>query len=97
MSYANGFADGGSGGLFETAAPLVDVQEISPAEVERRFPLCRVDDVLAGFYVPTDGRVNPVDATAALARAARRCSGTPTSASCTWPSWTAASRPRRPC
>jgi hypothetical protein len=29
MSYANGFADGGSGGLFETAAPVVDVQEIS--------------------------------------------------------------------
>jgi glycine/D-amino acid oxidase-like deaminating enzyme len=49
----------------------IDVQEISPAEVEQRFPLCRTDDVLAGFYVPDDGRVNPVDATAALARGAR--------------------------
>ena len=29
----------------------VDVQEISPAEVKRLFPLARVDDILAGFYV----------------------------------------------
>src|SRR5918994_4311392 len=29
----------------------VDVHEISPAEVKRLFPLARVDDVLAGFYV----------------------------------------------
>ena len=49
----------------------VDVQEISPTEVSRLFPLCRTDDVLAGFYVEDDGRVNPVDATAALARGAR--------------------------
>lgn len=50
----------------------VDVQEISPAEVQRMFPLARVDDVLAGFYVARDGRVNPVDATMALARGARQ-------------------------
>ena len=50
----------------------IDVQEISPAEVRDHFPLCNVDDVLAGFYVPTDGRVNPVDATSALARAAKQ-------------------------
>lgn len=49
----------------------IDVQEISAAEVERLFPLCKTDDVLAGFYVADDGRVNPVDATAALARGAR--------------------------
>lgn len=49
----------------------IDVQEISPSEVARLFPLCRTDDVLAGFYVEDDGRVNPVDATAALARGAR--------------------------
>ena len=29
----------------------VDVQEISAHEVESLFPLCRTDDVLAGFYV----------------------------------------------
>ena len=49
----------------------VDVHEIGPAEVEELFPLCRVDDVRAGFYVPTDGRVNPVDVTMALAKGAR--------------------------
>ena len=37
----------------------VDVQEISPAEVKTLFPLARVDDILAGFYVADDGRANP--------------------------------------
>jgi 4-methylaminobutanoate oxidase (formaldehyde-forming) len=49
----------------------VDVEEISPSEVKRLFPLARVDDILAGFYVKRDGRVNPVDVTMALARGAR--------------------------
>jgi 4-methylaminobutanoate oxidase (formaldehyde-forming) len=53
----------------------IDVQEITPREVKERFPLCNVagdDDVLAGFYVPDDGRVNPTDATMALAKGARQ-------------------------
>lgn len=49
----------------------VDVQEISAREVQQLFPLCRVDDILAGFYVPTDGRVNPVDVSMSLAKGAR--------------------------
>ena len=49
----------------------IDVNEISPAEVKRLFPLARTDDILAGFYVKDDGRVNPVDVTMALAKAAR--------------------------
>ena len=49
----------------------VDVQEISAREVENLFPLARVDDVLAGFYVAADGRANPVDVTMALAKGAR--------------------------
>jgi len=49
----------------------VEVHEISPAEVARLFPLARTDDVLAGFYIPGDGRVNPVDVTMALAKGAR--------------------------
>ena len=49
----------------------VDVHEISPSEVKRLFPLARTDDMLAGFYVKEDGRVNPVDATMALAKGAR--------------------------
>ncbi|MEC7204309.1 MAG: hypothetical protein VXW49_11615, partial [Pseudomonadota bacterium] len=39
--------------------------------VQRLFPMSRVDDVLAGFYVEDDGRVNPVDATMAFAKGAR--------------------------
>jgi 4-methylaminobutanoate oxidase (formaldehyde-forming) len=49
----------------------VDVQEISPGEVKELFPLARTDDVLAGFYVPQDGRANPVDVTMSLAKGAR--------------------------
>ncbi len=49
----------------------VDVHEISPREVKELFPLARVDDVLAGFYVKEDGQANPVDVTMALAKGAR--------------------------
>ncbi len=48
------------------------VEEIGPEEIKRRFPLARVDDILAGFFLPQDGRVNPVDATMALAKGARQ-------------------------
>ena len=49
----------------------VDVKEISPTEILKLFPLAKVDDVLAGFYVEDDGRVNPVDLTMSLAKGAR--------------------------
>src|SRR6266516_8102687 len=49
----------------------VEVHEISPREIAALFPLARVDDVLAAFYIPADGRVNPVDVTMSLARGAR--------------------------
>jgi len=54
----------------------VDVQEISPGEVLDKFPLARVDDVLAGFYVAGDGRANPVDVTMSLARGAKLAGAT---------------------
>jgi 4-methylaminobutanoate oxidase (formaldehyde-forming) len=54
----------------------VDVQEITPEEVKAKFPLIHTDDVLAGFYVPTDGRVNPVDATMAFVAGARKYGAT---------------------
>jgi 4-methylaminobutanoate oxidase (formaldehyde-forming) len=50
----------------------VNVHEISPEEVRERFPLCDTADVLAGFYVPTDGRANPTDVTVALMQGARQ-------------------------
>ncbi|HSR15905.1 MAG TPA: FAD-dependent oxidoreductase, partial [Gemmatimonadales bacterium] len=49
----------------------VEVHEISGREVAELFPLARTDDVLAGFYVPGDGRANPVDVTMSLSRGAR--------------------------
>lgn len=49
----------------------IDVHEISPGQVKELFPLARVDDVLAGFYVEGDGQANPVDCTMALAKGAR--------------------------
>jgi glycine/D-amino acid oxidase-like deaminating enzyme len=50
----------------------IHVEEISPEQVKERFPLITTDGVLAGFYVPDDGRVNPTDATMALAKGARQ-------------------------
>ena len=49
----------------------VDVAELSPGEVKSLFPLARVHDILAGFYVKDDGRADPVGVTMALARGAR--------------------------
>lgn len=54
----------------------IDVQEISPAQVKELFPIARVDDILAGFYVPQDGRVDPVDVTVALGKGARQAGAT---------------------
>jgi 4-methylaminobutanoate oxidase (formaldehyde-forming) len=49
----------------------IDVHEISPQQVKDLFPLAKVDDVLAGFYVKEDGRADPVGVTMALAKGAR--------------------------
>ncbi len=49
----------------------VDVEEIGPDRVGELFPLARTDDILAGFHVKEDGRVNPVDFTMAIAKGAR--------------------------
>ncbi len=37
----------------------VDNQELSAAEFARHWPAAKTDDVLAAFYVPDEGRVNP--------------------------------------
>jgi len=49
----------------------LEVHEISPREIADLFPWARTDDLLAGFLVPGDGRVNPVDLTMSLAKGAR--------------------------
>ena len=50
----------------------LEVEEIGPREMSELFPWARTDDLLAGFHVPGDGRVNPVDLTAALPKGARQ-------------------------
>ena len=49
----------------------VEVHEISPHEVQERWPLADVSDLEAAFLFPNDGRINPTDVTQALAKGAR--------------------------
>ncbi|MGA8707293.1 MAG: FAD-dependent oxidoreductase [Steroidobacteraceae bacterium] len=49
----------------------VEGHEISPAEVQRLWPLADVSDLAAAFHFPGDARANPADVTQALARGAR--------------------------
>ncbi len=49
----------------------VNVEEISPTDVKKIWPLAETDDILAGFYTEEGGRVNPTDATMALAKGAQ--------------------------
>jgi 4-methylaminobutanoate oxidase (formaldehyde-forming) len=49
----------------------VNFEEISPARCKSLWPLADTQDVLAGFLCQEDGRVNPIDATMALAKGAR--------------------------
>jgi glycine cleavage system aminomethyltransferase T/glycine/D-amino acid oxidase-like deaminating enzyme len=49
----------------------LEVEEIGPKEMSDLFPWARTDDLLAGFHVAGDGRVNPVDLTQSLARGAK--------------------------
>ena len=50
----------------------VENQEITPSEVQALFPLAYVDDLVAAFHFPDDGRVNPADVAQALAKGARQ-------------------------
>lgn len=45
---------------------------LSPAEIAERWPLVSTQGVLGGFLVPSNGQVNPMDVTSALARGARQ-------------------------
>src|SRR4051794_40107763 len=49
----------------------LEVEEIGPKEMSDLFPWATTDDLLAGFHVAGDGRVNPVDLTQSLARGAK--------------------------
>ncbi len=47
------------------------VEELTPGEIGARYPLLRLDGVVGGVFLPTDGQTDPVDTTQALAAAAR--------------------------
>ena len=49
----------------------IDIYEVSPGEAQDLFPIGDLSDVLAAFYIPKDGRANPVDVTMSLAKGAR--------------------------
>ena len=45
--------------------------ELSRSEIGDLWPIAKTDDILRGFYVPAEGRANPVDVAMSLARGAR--------------------------
>ncbi|WIY24459.1 GcvT family protein [Parasedimentitalea psychrophila] len=49
----------------------INIHEVSPQESADLFPIGDLSDVMAGFYIPEDGRANPVDLTMSLAKGAR--------------------------
>ena len=50
----------------------IEAQLIERAEIARRCAYVRLDDVLAGMWIPSDGRVNALDTTLAYAKGARQ-------------------------
>jgi glycine cleavage system aminomethyltransferase T/glycine/D-amino acid oxidase-like deaminating enzyme len=51
----------------------VPAHYLTPDEIQERWPLLRVDDVLGGMIVPSNGQVNPLDVTNALIKGAKLC------------------------
>ena len=49
----------------------INMYEVSPKEAQELFPIGDLSDVVSAFYIPEDGRVNPVDVTMSLAKGAR--------------------------
>jgi glycine cleavage system aminomethyltransferase T/glycine/D-amino acid oxidase-like deaminating enzyme len=45
---------------------------LTPDQIRQRWPLLKVDDVLGGQFVPSNGQVNPMDVTTALIKGARQ-------------------------
>jgi glycine cleavage system aminomethyltransferase T/glycine/D-amino acid oxidase-like deaminating enzyme len=53
------------------AAYQLDCELITPGQARDRYPIMAVDDIVGAIWLPGDGRANPTDLTAALARGAR--------------------------
>ena len=49
----------------------VDVQFLTPGEIQKLWPLCNIDGLVGGIIHPDDGYIQPADLTQALAKGAR--------------------------
>jgi glycine cleavage system aminomethyltransferase T/glycine/D-amino acid oxidase-like deaminating enzyme len=50
----------------------IEAEEIGHKEIEKLYPLVNLDGVVGGVWIPSNGSINPVDLTTALAKGARR-------------------------
>ena len=48
----------------------LEVHELSPAEIQTKWPLLEVSDLAGGVWLPNDGQTNPIDTTMALIKGA---------------------------
>ena len=49
----------------------LEVDVVTPKQIQAMVPLARVDDLVGGVWLPNDGQTNPIDTTQALAKGAR--------------------------
>ena len=52
--------------LSSARAQGVEIEELSPAEASKKWPLMRIDDLQGAVWLPGDGKANPSDVTQAL-------------------------------
>ena len=83
---ATGFKQNGSISVAKTAARLEElkrgasmgktfglrIDELTPGEIQERWPLLETGDLVGGIFLPGDGQTNPIDTTQALAKGAKQ-------------------------
>ncbi len=82
---ATGFKQNGSISLAKTVARFeelkrgasmgkgfgLEIDVLSPEQIQERWPLVRTDDLAGGIFIAKDGQTNPIDTTQALAKGAK--------------------------
>ncbi|MBS0373107.1 MAG: FAD-dependent oxidoreductase [Proteobacteria bacterium] len=83
---ATGFKQNGSISVAKTPARLEELHRgasmgktfglaidlLSPGDIQERWPLLDLTDVVGGIFLPKDGQTNPIDTTHALAKGAKQ-------------------------
>ena len=49
----------------------LEVELVTPADIEKMYPLLNIERVVGGVFLPKDGQTNPIDTSVALAKGAR--------------------------